>query len=103
MNLGGGLTYADWQFRKGSADAVGGTLLEAVGSSQNFTTTPQLADTYQLYGNSISGAAGTNATYTFTFNVQATRGGPDVPEPTSMALLGGGLLAARAIRGREKS
>ncbi len=94
-----GLQSTDWQFRKGSAALFGGTLLEVVGSTQNFTTAPQLADTYQIYGNSLGGGTGL-ASYTFTFNVLADRGVPEVPEPTSMALLGGGLLAALAFRRR---
>lgn len=98
VNLAG-LSSTNWQFRKGSAALFGGTLLEIVGSSQNFTMTPQLADTYQIYGNSLGGLTGI-AGYTFTFNVQSDRGGPEVPEPASMGLLGAGLVAALAIRRR---
>lgn len=91
-NLDGGLLYVDWQFKKGSAALFGGTLLETVGSTQNFTLVPQAADTYQIYGNSISAGPNFlgNGSYVFSFEVTDNGGGFGVPEPGTMALLGTG-------------
>lgn len=97
VNLGGGLQSVQWSFKKGSAALFGGTELEIIGDTQNFTQIPQAADTYQIYGVTMSGGQTFtgNATYVFTFDVTSDGGGAGVPEPGTLGLMGiGGAMLA---------